>query len=326
MKFATAISRLFLVLIPFGCTGAPAPVSQEPTASPLSPMPTDTIIPSASDTPIPTAAETLVPSATPMAFLEPTQIVNPENLKLAATGYDIADVRYSYPREDRLVVNFKYQLDESRTSKDTYIFMIIPPRCRGNDYQYFPPHFVAKALTGEGEFAYKMTLQGVCDADSIEFAFYPVLEHPGPPYLYSEHVQQPYYLVRSFPTLNSDTIQLRNFQFTPQVNWRGVFSFDYAISEEIPLQLERYYMVLRSFGPDGGCPSYSDGPLITEHQGTYQIPLYLPEQLISPYASCLSGLEKYTYTRSGLYVEDILGGTDVYYHDVNFPYTVWMSP
>jgi hypothetical protein len=252
--------------------------------------------------------------------------VNPENLVLAESGYDIADVRYSYQREDIFTVRFKYRLDESRTSKDTYIFMTIPQKCRGNDYRYFPPNYVAKDLSGEGQFTFKMTLQGVCDADSIEFTFYPVLENPHPPFLYSEDVLQPYHLVRSFPTFNSDMIKIQNFQFTPQANWGGVFTFDYAISEEIPLSLEQYSIVLRGFGPDGGCSSWSDGPLITEHKGKYQIPLYLPEQLLYPYKNCLKGLEKYTYTQSALYVQDNIGGTDVYYYAVNLPYTVWKSP
>lgn len=320
MKYKTVILILCVLFTFAGCSTSQVAIPVEATIVPPAKTSTATLAPTQSHTPAPTL--TLMPSAT--AFVSPT--ATPKNFVLAEKGYDIADVRYFYQREDILRVSFKYRLDESRTSKDTYIFMTIPPKCRGNDYQYFPPNYVAKDLTGEGQFTYKMTLQGVCDTDSIEFTFYPVLENPHPPFLYSESVLQPYHLVRSFPTLNSDTITLQNFQFTPQANWSGVFTFDYAISEEIPLSLERYSIVLWSFGPDGGCSSYSEGPLITEQKGTYQIPVYLPQQLLYPYKNCLNGLEKYTYTRSGLSVGDILGGTDVYYQEVNLPYKVWKSP
>lgn len=315
-----AVFILFAVLILAGCSGNQIPVLDEPTDVPPTQTPAVPVEPTATDTPAPTV--TLTPS--PTISMSPT--ATPKNFVLAEKGYDIADVRFTYQREDILVVKFKYRLDESRTSKDSYIFMTIPPKCKGNDYQYFPPHYLAKTLTGGGQFTFKMTLQGVCDADSLEFTFYPVLENPHPPFLYSEYVLQPYHLVRSFPTVNSDTIQIQNFKYIDIEHWSGKFTFDYDLSDKIPLPLEQYNFVIRGFGPDGGCAFYAGGPILREHHGQYQIDLYLTQNLLFPYQSCLNGLKKYTFTKSYFMVIDLMGDTTVYTQELNTPYTTWYYP
>ncbi len=315
MKYAATIFILSTVLALAGCSNKPLPTSPEPTVV----MPTQT----ATLTPQPTATETSAPTVMPASTVTPTAIANPENLILAEKGYDIADVRLSFPREDTVIVDFKYRLDESRKTRDTYIGMTIPPQCRDDGNRDSPPQYVAKNLTGEVEFTFKLTLQGICTTDSIEFTFYSDPNRDTT--FYREYVLQPYRLVRKFPTLNSDTLSVENFQFTADVPWKGVFTFDYIISEEIPIPPEEYLFVVRGFGPYGGCAFWAQGPVITEHRGTYEITLDLANNLLFPYRNCLQGLEKYTYTRSFLYLQDAVVDKDIYSQALNDPYTIWKS-
>ena len=325
MKYATA----FLILLTFftvtGCSGNQTLATGGPAV--VQPGESATVFPesTATYTPASTATPVFTLTASPTIYVTPTTIANPENLVLAEKGYDIADVRLSFPREDTVVVDFKYRLDESRKSKDTYIYMTIPPQCRDDVNGYSPPQYIAKNLTGEVQFIFKMTLEGVCVADSIEFTFYPDPNREANPPFYREYVLQPYRLVRNFPTLNSDTLSVANFKFTADVLWKGVFTFDYSISEEIPIPPEEYFFVVRGFGPDGGCAFWAQGPVLTGHSGEYQISLDLAYNLLFPYQNCLTGLEKYTYTTSFLYLRDAAVNKDVYSEALTDPYTIWKS-
>jgi hypothetical protein len=245
--------------------------------------------------------------------------VTPENFVLAEKGYDIADVRLSFPREDTLVVNFKYRLEESRKSRDTYIYMFIPAECRRGSAI---PYFLAKDLTGEAQIKFKMTLQGVCAAETIEFTLYPDPNRDANPPFYREYVLQPYRIVRSSPAVNSETANVENFEFKDLYGWRGVFTFDYRFSEEIPLQQEEYIFVVEGFGPDAGCSFWANGHMISESSGRYEIPLDLSHNLLYPFQNCLNGLEKYTYTRAVLSVWDISGGGTGFSREFNTPYTL----
>jgi hypothetical protein len=308
----TAVFVLFTFLILAGCSSVQVPVSSEPTVIPLSKIPTLA--------PQPTASETSVPTVTPTMTLEPTLIVNPENLVLAEQGYDIADVRLSYPGEDTLVVDFKYRLDQSRESRDTYISMTIPPQCRDDGNRYSPPQYVTKKLSGEVRFTFKLTLEGTCSTDAIEFIFYSD-PNKGTTF-YREYVLQPYELVRNFPTVNSDTLQVQNFQFTDNSSWKGVFTFDYRISEEIPFPKEQYRFVVRGFGPDGGCAFWAEGAVLTDHSGEYQVPLDLTYNLLFPFKNCLDGLDQYTFTSASLSLIDTIAEKSIYHQEFNISYTM----
>src|ERR1044071_10143392 len=124
MKYQTAIFILCVLFTFAGCSPSQVAEPVEATIVPSTKTSTATLTPTASHTPAPTA--TLAPS--PTVYMSPT--ATPENFVLAESGYDIADVRFSYPREDVLVVDFKYRLDKSRTSKVTYIYMVIPSKCK----------------------------------------------------------------------------------------------------------------------------------------------------------------------------------------------------
>src|SRR5690349_12705552 len=105
-----------LVLV--GCAASSAPIVASPaiariseTSKPFLPTPTNTLVATVTPT------FTWTPSPTVFA----TATSTPENYVLAEKGYDIADVRISYPREDRMIVSFKYHLDESHISKPAFI-------------------------------------------------------------------------------------------------------------------------------------------------------------------------------------------------------------
>src|SRR5262245_31778210 len=111
MKYIAAILILFASFMLAGCSSAAVPVLDDATEIP--PTKTVTMIPEPTETYIPLPTVTLTPP--PTVFLSPTATRE----KLVESGYDIADVRFSYPEEDTLVVDFKYRLEESRQSKRT---------------------------------------------------------------------------------------------------------------------------------------------------------------------------------------------------------------
>lgn len=311
MKYMTAIFVLFALLMLAGCSGSQAPVSSEPTVSP--PSETATLIPQ------PTATGTSVPTALPTITLTPTLPVNPENLVLAETGYDIADVRLSFPREDMVVIDFKYRLDESRESKDTYIYMTVPPDCMDDDNKNTPPNHVTRNLTGATTFTLKLTLEGDCTADAIEFRFYPDPNRNQSP-LFREYVLQSYRLTRSFPTVNSDTLHVENLKFTSRSTWNASLTFDYAVSEEIPFPLEQYSISVYAFGADGGCFMQVGGPVLVNHTGEYRIEMNLYRDINNRDRKCIDGLDHYTYTTTYLAVSDDIAGRIVYHQALNMPF------
>jgi len=247
----------------------------------------------------------------------------PRNFVLADTGYDIADVRLSYPQKDMMVVRFKYRLDKSRDGRQTSIVMLPPKHCEDTLYDTPHPEYPTQIVAGEGEIKFKMTMEGVCAADLLEF----VVDSDGyaknEPFLYRELVPQPYRLVRDFPTVNSDTIKMQNFKYTDSKHWSGEFTFDYDLSDEIPLPLEQYNIIVSGFGPGGGCPFATSGAPLTEYHGEYQVGLDLTQNLFPSYQNCLNGLEKYTFTQTYLTVRDLIADRPVYVQELNLPYTAW---
>lgn len=312
MKTITAVAILSILLALSGCSsGQPALVEPTPTR----PVPTATF----TAPPVLTATPSLTPVPSPTVELSPT--VTPENFVLAETGYDIADVRLAFPREDMVVIDFKYRLDESRKSKDTYIYMTVPPGCMDDDNKNSPPYRLAQSLTGGAKLKLKLTVEGDCTADAIEFRFYPDPNRNQTP-LFREYVLQSYRLVRSFPTVNSDTLHVENFKFTSQADWNGSFTFDYAVSEEIPFPLEQYSISVYAFGADGGCFMQAGGPILAAHTGEYRIDMNLYRDLSSMNRECINGRDHYTYTTTYLAVHDNIAGRMVYHQALNttFPF------
>jgi hypothetical protein len=322
MKYINPALFLFMLLILTACSDTHSPELVESAVVPVANIPTGTL--TVTSEPQLTATETLTVAPSPTLFLSPTVIT--ENFELAKSGYDIADVRLSFPREDMVIINFKYRLDESRKSKDTYLYMTVPPQCADDDNKNSPPQFLTKRLEGEAKFEFKMTLQGVCDADGIEFIFQPAPGSDVKPPLYREYVSQPYHLVRNFPTVNSDTLKLENIKFTPNSNWGGEFTFDYAMSEEIPLPLEQYIFVMNGFGPGQTCFFWSGGPRLEQHSGKYRLNMNLYQDLAGPYQNCLKGMDKFTYTSLSLSVLDTIADRWVYHQELNIPITVLKNP
>jgi len=311
MKHITAVFVLFALLMLAGCLGSQVPVSSEPTVI----LPSET----ATSIPKPIATDTSVPTALPTITLAPTLPVNPENLVLAEKGYDIADVRLSFPREDMVVIDFKYRLDESRRSKATYIYMTVPPTCMDDDNKNVPPNHITRNLTGSAQFTLKLTFEGDCTADSIEFRFYSDPNTNQSP-LFREYVLQSYHLVRGFPTVNSDTLRVENLKFTSQSQWDGSFTFDYAVSEEIPFPLEQYSISAYAFGPDGDCFIEVRGPILVTHTGEYRIDMNLYRDLSSMDRNCIDRRDHYTYTATHLAVRDDIANRMVYHQTLNVPF------
>lgn len=320
MKHTTIVLIIFTFFLLTGCSGSQQVTPVEPAVFPPTKTPAVASQPTVTDTPAPTL--TLSPS--PTVYISPT--ATPENFVLADKGYDIADVRLSYPREDMMVVKFKYRLEQNRDGRQTSIVILPPKQCEDALYDAPHPEYPTQLVTGEGEITFKMTIEGVCAADLLEF----VIDSDGyaknRPFLYREFVPQPYRLVRDFPTLNSDTIKIQNFKYTDIKHWSGKFTFDYDLSDEIPLPLEQYEFLIEGFGPGGGCPFGAAGAPLTEHHGKYQIELDLTRNLSPTYWNCLNGLKKYTFTKSIMNVMDLIANRSVYKQELNTPYTTWYDP
>jgi hypothetical protein len=275
--------------------------------------------------PSPTATVPFTLTPSPTIYMSPT--ATPKNFVLAENGYDIADVRLSFPREDMMIIDFKYRLDESRKSRDTYIYMTVPSQCMDDDNRNSPPQFLSKSLDGEARFEFKTTLQGVCSADGIEFTFYPDPNRGANPPFYREFVSQPYQLVRNFPTVNSGTFKVENMKFTATELWGGKITFDYAISDTIPIPSEQYKFVIYGSGPGQTCPfGLWEGPTLSQNKGEYTLTINLYRDLGSNYRNCLEGRDKVTFTDSYLSVVDILAGKTVYHQALNMPFSVLKKP
>ena len=318
---------LLIILIMAGCSGVQLPAFGIPTATAIvetpmnSPEPTITLI----DTPSPTLTPTFTLTPSPTVFLTATD--TPKNFVLANSGYDIADVRLSYPREDIMVIDFKYRLDERVDLEKRYadISLNMPKRCLDD---YYSPYFRVKELVGTGRFTFKMTLKGTCSADTLEFSITVLPENlfnlPGGGYSYHETVLQPYKLTRTFPTVNSNTISMKHFNFEPKDNWSGTLTFDYNISEDIPIPPEEYHFELYSSGVAGECGFRVAGLPITEHSGVYQLEINLVSQVSDRFdKSCLDKYKHYTYSVNSLFLEDDLASHNVYRRDLNFTYRIW---
>ena len=338
----------WLILLAFfvttGCSGIQLPSIDWLTKVPDTQTPTVFFTPTSTDTPVPTS--TLTPTFTPTPTLTPTPTifmtptVTPVNFALAKTGFDIANVRYSYPREDMLVVDFKYRVDEKLADYSAYITAEIPRRCTDTyggggiflnddmEENSFGMYFVTRKSTGEGKITFKMTLQGTCRADGLMFKIFP-LNYPSYPYppdiTYEEYVPQPYEVTRSFPTMNLDVIRIRNFQFEPQNNWSGILSFDYEISEAIPISLEQYHFAVSDRGGGKGCYYYAEGPTLTEPSGIYSFDIELDKSAARAGPDCWGRYTSYTYSETTLYMYDDLADSQVLRMPTNFSYTFWKS-
>ena len=317
MKYAIAVLIPFVFFAIAGCSTSQAAMPFEETE--IYPTKSFTATPAftVTDTPAPTL--TLIPS--PTSNLIPTVTSD-----LREKGYDIADIRFSYPRPDTLVIKFQYRLEQERQGKRNFILVSFPKECQDDLYEAFRPWYVTEQVVGEGQITFKMTLQGVCAADSIEFTINPNENIEANQHSYQEFVLQPYQISRDYPPVNSDTLSVENFQFTGGNLWQGVFTFDYQLSEEILIPPEEYFFVVRGFGPDGGCAFWAAGPILTRNSGKYQVPLDLAYNLLFPYKNCLQGLEKYTYTMSFLYLRDKVVNQDVYSQAVSDSYTLRKAP
>ena len=315
MKRAFTVLGCLLFVIAAGCSSA-APVPVPATTLP-SQRPTDTPLPTLTLTPPATF------TASPTLYLSPT--VTPENWVLAEKGYDIAGMQLSFPREDTVNIHFKYRFDESRKDKKKSISLVFPPQCIDDDNKNWPPGHTSGLTEGEVTVSYKMTLQGVCEADGILFEIRYFSEGPAVTPIYREFVSQPFRLVRDFPTVNSDTLQVENFSFTPGSNWSGEFRFDFHLSEQIPLPLEQYRFSLYGFGPDGSCPFEVRGSFLREHDGQQVIPLYLPMNYLTLYQECPGRADKYTYTASYISLFDLVAVRTVYHHPLNQQFTIFRS-
>ena len=98
MKYRTAIFILCVFFTFAGCSPSQVAKPVEATIAPPAKTSTATLAPTPSHTPAPTL--TLMPSAT--VFVSPT--ATPKNFVLAEKGYDNADVRYIYQKEDILAI------------------------------------------------------------------------------------------------------------------------------------------------------------------------------------------------------------------------------
>lgn len=317
------IFLVFLALV--GCSEAQSPAF---STSANSPSTNQTLTPSpkftATSTPSSTITLTLTLSPSPRIFVTATE--TPQNFVLAETGYDIADVRLSYIREDILLVDFKYRLDESLSSKRASISIDFPQRCQNH---YFTPIYLVDGnLIGEGHISFKMNNNGVCSAASLTFIISPSSENPHnidslPEY--QEYVIQSYTLTRNFPTLDESTIELRNFHFEAKDGWKGIFTFDYKISNEIPIPSEKYQFEIYSSGQNGECFFRSKGSTITEHIGTYTIDIDPTSNFSPRYKDCLEKYNSYTYSTNHISVIDELAGQSVYFPIINYSYKVLKS-
>jgi len=257
--------------------------------------------------------------------------------KWEVDSFDIADVRYSYPREDILIVDFKYRIDEQLEGQYSMITVEMPRRYTDNysggnfsledvEELAYGMYFFTRKSTGEGQIVFKMTLQGSCIADGLQFKISPFFysTYLLPPELtHEEYVLQPYQITRSFPTMNFDMIRIVNFRFEPSDNWSGVLSFDYQISEGIPIPLEEYRFEVSDNGGKIGCSYSTQGSVVTEHNGTYPFQIELAQDINSGTRHCLSTYTDYTYSNTYLYMYDELANSQVLRMPINYSYTLW---
>lgn len=316
----TALALLLLS----GCGSLPLPSFSKPTATPL--PPTLTLVPASTDTPIPTLtpSPTITVTPSPTIFLTPTE--TPENFVLAESGYDIADVRLSYPREDIVMVAFKYRLDENSGATKASIMLELPRRCQDAQYGLY---YRAEEAVGEGQFTFKMTLEGECSVENFEIAVWPEFEDgsSAADFAYREIIKQSFSVVRNFPTLNKDMFSVGKFEYQSTGEWSGVLSFEYSINEAIPIPPEEYYFSISGRGNDD-CDFGANGPILTQHAGVYEIPINLPEA-IHPWQNqnCLDAYTSHSYGTVYFYLVDRLAdSSSVDFRTLNFPIKIWRTP
>jgi hypothetical protein len=320
----TPLSGLVMLLLFSGCAGLPLPPVSKATATPL--PPTSTLAPVSTDTPTPTLtpSPTITVTPSPTIFLTPTE--TPENFALAESGYDIADVRISYPREDIVTIAFKYRLDEVAGALRATIYMELPRRC--NDAQY-GLYYRAEEPVGEGQFTFKMTLEGECSVENFEMVIWPEFDDGSSASdpAYREVIKQSFSVVRNFPTLNKDVLSVSKFDYRSTGEWSGVLSFEYSISETIPIPPEEYYFSISGRGNDD-CDFRADGPILTRHAGVYEIPIDLTVHM-HPWQNqnCLDGYASHSYGTVNFYLVDRLADSSpVDFRTLSFPIKVWRTP
>jgi hypothetical protein len=281
----------------------------------------------------PSSTPSLTPTTTATATVTSTATATPENFVLADSGYDIADVQITYQSEDIAIITFKYRLDQSITFVPTLI-EILPPECN-NPYYRAPywlakPYFTATAPVGIGEIIYMQTSEGECSAPYFDMAIYSMRKvrdgYAEYRIAYQERIKQPLKVVRSFPTINSKVLALKNISFRTTGSWSGQFTFDYTFSPEIPIANQKYRFKLFDMG-DKVCGFDVSGPVITELEGTYIIDVDLKNNIRQEILSCLSTYSSYTFSGSILLLEDLRvnggnRGCNLYQHAVDLVYTL----
>jgi hypothetical protein len=276
--------------------------------------PTETIQPTNTETQTPTSTQTISPTITP------TLTVTAIDTVLAETGYDIANISVIYPREDIMHVDFQYRLKEG--IEDAMITMQIPTDCRDHTWYYvfdFPNTTVEEPV-GSASIEYKLPVEGECAHDSFYINIHPITKVGQGSNIekleYQEKINLPFSISRVFPTVNSDTLTVKNFRFESTGSWKGNILFDYILSEEIPLDLEKYYFSVRGIGGAGACKFQKDGEILTNHSGIYLISVSLPDDIMGN--DCTEQFTSYLFNDYFVYFIDQMSGYVVYYHSTAF--------
>jgi len=136
---------------------------------------TPTLTPSNTPTPTYTQTPTLTPTLTPTQkpTITPTPTITPENFVLAESGYDIANVRVSYPREDTMFVDFDYRLSDD--IERAMITMQLPADCRDDwVFVFDAPNTDVFDPVGSSSIRYKLPLEGTCEHESFYLNIHPM--------------------------------------------------------------------------------------------------------------------------------------------------------
>ncbi len=327
MKFQRHIMIALTVLLLGSCAGGlQLSTFGAPTDTPLPPTPTSPPVSTITSAPTLNPSPTVTITPSPTIFVTPTD--TPENFVLAESGYDIADVRLSYPREDIMNIDFKYRIAEDEEADSVSVLLDLPRRCQDRQSSAY---FWSRDPAGEGRITFKLTLEGECAVESFDLVIWTFSDQHGSSSSdepgYRETINQSYYLVRNFPTLNKDVVSVRGFEYMGTGEWSGVLRFEYSIAETIPIPPEEYSFSISGRGNDN-CDFSSDGPIITEHAGIYEIPIDLAHDLYLGIKdpTCLEHFESHSYGSIYFYVVDRLADATVDFRTLNFPIKVWKTP
>jgi len=252
----------------------------------------------------PTATKTLTPTLTKA----PTPTSTSEYLLLEESGYDIANVQISYPRKDILRVDFVYRLEDGIS--EAKIALNLPTNCRGGPWNtLFDFPFTSVYHSMESAWIeYKLPFEGECVHDSLYLDIWSLIPVSATrsnigDIVYEEKVNVPYKIVRDFPEISSRVLSLDNFRFEETGNWSGNIIFDYDLSEEIPLENEKYYFSIRGYDGGKACMLRQAGPNIIEYSGSYVINVMLPYDIFGE-NDCTQTFDSYLFNSFYLYMID----------------------